>query len=491
MPINDRSKPRASLLLSLAVLTTGGLTATPALAQNFETHYGETSTLDIGEDIKAVRYCPGGGSIVAGTRRVPGFGSEALVTRVADNGLAIWQFAYRPGGGNATTAQAITEIRFPRGFAITGAMLRGSTLYPYVMRLECNGQPRWARMLDNTDPSHRAAGHDLVEVYDPAGQGELVMVGDEISPTPAGNQFGRIARLDGNGNVLWNHAYAANNYPLGLRFHAVSGNRSATSVLDDLVVGGAIGAGNTWDFDRRALLFRVDSSGMPICNAFMGLPGPENEEFRGITRQDSPAHLGGSVLVGSRSDPLAIDSERVYMVRFERGFCLPLRQASWRDANFAAGGHDLIETTANPAALPGAIAATGSIRGSTPNGNGFVLLAHPAGLFPVFGSIQFGNTGPRAETLVALDQKQDRFVLAGSTRSDWAGAGDPLDFYMVQTTTGMRTTCAVPWQPLWQPEQLPYERFEPAVKRIPFDAPVQVQVLPAHDMGYCCPLDPG
>jgi hypothetical protein len=469
---------RPSRLLLAPVVLAGCLLAAPAFAQNFETFYGEDHTADIGEDIKAIRYCPGGGSIIAGTRRVPGFGTEALVTRVDDNGVDLWQFAYRPGGTNATTAQAITEIRTPRGFAVTGSMLRGATTYIYVMRLECNGRPTWARMLDNLDPTHRAIGYDVSTIPDPSGIAnldDLVVVGDEIRPVFSGNQFGRIARLDGNGNVLWNHVYGSPMFPLGLRFHAVTTNRSAMTFLDDIVVGGAVGTGNTWGFDRRALLFRVTSGGFPVCNAFLGHPGPENEEFRGITRQNNP---------------LSVDREKVYMVRFEPGFCNPLRQASWRDPTFAAGGFDLIETTANPAALPGALAATGSIRGSTPSGNGFVLLAHPAGLFPAFSAVQFGVTGPRTEGLAAIDQKQDRFVMAGSTNSDWAGVGDPLSYYMVQTTPGMRTTCAAHWPALWQTELYPHDRFSPQLQRIHSDGLVPVEVIRARGQGYCCALDP-
>ncbi|MCA0450172.1 MAG: hypothetical protein LCH62_10440, partial [Proteobacteria bacterium] len=113
-----KSNPLLAQLPTMLALALCGFAAPQAQAQNFEAYYGERSARDAGEDVKSVNYCPRTGSIVAGTRRVA-TGIEALVTRVDDNGGALWQFAYRVAGSNNTTANAIVELRDGSGFALT------------------------------------------------------------------------------------------------------------------------------------------------------------------------------------------------------------------------------------------------------------------------------------------------------------------------------------------------------------------------------------
>lgn len=480
-----------SVLASTLLL--GCLIAAPAAAVPFETFYGEDTSADIGEDIKSVRYCPGGGSVLAGTRRAPGFGQEVLVTRVDDFGTALWQRAYRVAHSNDSRAQAIIELSNGRGFALTGTVRRGQTdLFIYAMHLRCDGEPRWATLLGNLSQNHQAIGYDLLEVADPLSpnqQRDLVVVGDETRPGLPHRQFGRIARLDAAGTVLWDRAYLApGNLSLGMQFRAVTRAPSASSVLGDFVIAGTFARGNDWQFDRRALMFRVNSNGNPLCNAFLGHPDPRNEGFHGVTTQrQAQQFAGGTVLIGVSNDPVGGANDLVYLTRFRPFGCDPVAQAFYVDLQGEnAAGFDLIETTINPAGLPGALAATGSIQ-SFSTGDGFVLLADPNNLAPVWQPIRFGTQGPRTERLVAIDQKGDQFIMAGSTNSDWNGNGNPLDFYMVQTTPGMRTQCSPPWNAQWRPVALPREQFQPQVALIPFSEPVRVESYRVTGEGYACP----
>ncbi len=473
-----------------AMLLAGSLLALPVQSQVFESFYGQDNTADIGEDIKAVRYCPGGGSVLAGSRRVPGFGTEILVTRVDDFGVSIWQRAYRLANSNDSRAQAIIELANGRGFALTGSVRRGNVdLHIHAMHLRCDGRPIWTTMLDNLTQGHRAIGYDLVEILDPLSPNlspDLVVVGDETRPGSPERQFGRIARLDAGGNVLWDHAYFSQTP--GMRFRAVTRAPSASTLIQDLVVAGSLAQGNSWQFDRRALMFRVDAGGNPICNAFLGTADRQNEDFHGIaTQRNAQQFAGGTVLVGVSNDPTGNTTDLVYLTRFRPFGCDPVAQALYLDLQGnGATGFDLIETGPNPAGLPGALAVTGSLYGTVP-GDGFVLLADPNNLSPVWQPIRFGTQGPRIERLVAIDQKGDQFVMAGSTSSDWNGTGNPLDFYMVQTSAGMRTHCAVPWQSQWRPAALPRDRFPPRVDRIQHFRPIPVQVLTAIGEGFACP----
>ena len=58
---------RHGLRLCLLALPLFALAA-PVAAQNYESFYGERTTRDGSEDVKAVRYCPNKGSILVGTR---------------------------------------------------------------------------------------------------------------------------------------------------------------------------------------------------------------------------------------------------------------------------------------------------------------------------------------------------------------------------------------------------------------------------------------
>lgn len=481
--------------LLLPALLAGLVLALPAAAQRFESHYGESTTADHGADIKAVHQCPGGGSILAGTRRVPAVGNETLVTRVDDNGVSIWQFAYRVAQSRDTRGEAIVELSNGDGFAVTGSFTRGNAdRFIYVLRLNCFGRPLWTTMLGNLSHDHYASGHDIIESpnpFSPTIRPDLVVVGEEVRPGPPDRSFGRIARLDQAGNVLWDNAYRSTNHALGLRFRAVTGAAGAGAIGDDLVVAGSLADGSDWQFERRALMFRTNAGGTPVCNSYLGIPGTtSNEDFNGITALRLPQTLSGSpVLVGASGDPNSPNNDAAYLVRFRPLACDPVVQALYIEPphGAAAIGHDLVEVAAGSVNLPpGTLAVTGRLFNFSPQGDGFALLANPLDLGPLWTPMRYGVHGARTERLVAIDRKGDHLVMAGSTSSDWAGSGDPQDFYMVQTRLDLRTNCSARWHPIWQPITMPHDRFAPQVLAIQFHDRVPTELIDTRGEGYAC-----
>ncbi|MBL8300120.1 MAG: hypothetical protein JNN30_17415 [Rhodanobacteraceae bacterium] len=488
MKIQKRIPARAPLAGAL-VLALAGIAAPAAQAQNFEAYYGERPTNDQGEDVKSVNFCPQTGSIVAGTRRTL-TGIEALVTRVDDNGVALWQFAYRVNNSTRTTSSAIVELRDGTGFALTGSVLRNNDTNIYVMRIKCDGNPVWTRILDNTAVGSRGIGYDIIEsAPSPLLPSQLIVVGDENLAAPAGAVAGRIIRMTTAGALVWDRAYSQPNLPLGLRFRAVTENRSAVANLPDIVVAGSAARGASWAVDRRGLMFRVRSNSVPVCNAVLGAADSTNEDYYGITPLTAGNFAGESVLVGATQ--AATTNPSVYMTRFNAGGCVPLVHAFWRDLTDGATAFDVVESPQITGLVNPTIVATGTIAGASTAGDGFALTANDANLGPFGAQFRYSTQSTNRETLVAIDNKRDRFVMAGSTFTDWDLVGDAQDFYLVQTDPNKKDQCVVDWNFSWSPVQLPNQPFTPQIKQQLAIYAVDTPFTPAQDQGYCCQLDPG
>jgi hypothetical protein len=487
-----KCNPLRAQLLSALALPLFALAAPFAQAQNFESYYGEQPSNDSGEDVKSVNNCPITGSIVVGTRRHPN-GVEVLATRTDDNGVALWQQAYRIAGSDYSTANAVTEVRND-GFAITGAVRRSPTVadtFIYVLRIDCNGRPLWARLLPNQANGNSGVGYDIIEAV-PIGTNrpELIAVGDENLRTPVGAVHGRIIRLNSNGGLVFNHAYSRPNQPMGLRFRALTENYAAATRTMEIVVAGSAARGTSWIADRRALIFRTNFAGAPVCNAELGKLDSINEDYFGITALTQGNYFAESALVGATEAPTSA-APSVYLTRFAAFGCVPQAQAFWGDRQGeGATAFDVVESPATSIGFGPSIVATGTIAGAVTAGDGFALTADDAILSPVGGQFRYSTQSGRRETLFAIDNKRDRFVMSGSTFTDWDGSGDAQDFYLVQTDPNKKTQCVREWDYKWERAELPYERFTPPVKVIPQIAEVDVRYYDAKDEGYCCQLDP-
>ncbi|UXI67247.1 hypothetical protein [Tahibacter amnicola] len=461
-----------------------------AVAQNYETHYGEVPTYDSGQDVKAVNFCPNSGNIVVGTRRAAN-ATEVLATRTNNTGIAMWQRAYRIGGSVNSSANAVVELRDGSGFVLTGSVSMNETMM-YAMRIRCDGSVMWTRLLGNQAVGNRAVGYDVIETANPtapAALGELVVVGDEAIAASAGVTHGRIVRLNAGGGMIWNFAYTLPTQNPGLRFRAVTENKSAVSALPDIIVAGSSAGSANWASDRRGLMFRVRSTGAPLCNSVMGNFDTNNEDYFGITALRVGNFANESVLVGSSAPNTGGNATNIYLTRFQSGGCAPIVQSIWRDPQDGSSAADVVESLVTTG-LPGSILATGTIRGTVTAGDGFLLSAAPANLGPNAQPFRFSTQSAKAENLSAIDLKGNRYVLAGTTFTDWQAVSDPQDFYLVQTDPNRRTQCAVPWQFAWWPISLPREQFTPPVKVVQAASYVGTPIIQTTGEGYCCQLNP-
>ncbi|ALN64478.1 hypothetical protein GLA29479_3625 [Lysobacter antibioticus] len=490
MELMGRTGPR--LRLHAAALATGLMLAAPlAQAQNFETHYGNQPWRDGGEDVKAVNYCPGRGSVTVGTRRSSDGNTQVLVTRANDLGVTddssinTWQNAYMIAGSKRSDAFGIVELSGERGFAVTGAVQLGEGSFIYVLQIDCRGRQIWTTLLDNVDTSHRATGYDLIETGSvmpskaPA-QGDLVVVGEENDKD--GRTLGRIARLDAVGNVLWDHRYDGSGDWPGLRFRAVTENLASSGGFTDIVVAGTA---LTTDAKRGGLMFRTDANGAPVCSSVL-IDGQDHRDFHGLTALLNANYTGETVSVGASTGLDEGSASQAYLARYDRYSCKPVVQATWVDrdkASFTA--FDVVEARGLDG-REGAVAVVGTIAGT----QGFLFAANTRDL------LRYGGLGPRRfgdkfrESLYAIDRKSDRFILAGNTFSDWQGVGDIQDFYFVQVDPGLNTGCADLWDPGAFNPDLPYKEFLPHLERIPKFQRVDTPSQEARDWGYVCAVDP-
>lgn len=466
---------RCALALAISLL----LAAPLAQAQNFEAYYGDPEPADSGWDVKATRAC-GAGSITVGTRQA-GDTQLAQLSRADDNGNLIWQAAYYIGGSKRSRGEAVIELSSGRGFAITGAVqYGGSTDRIYVLQVDCEGRPAWTSVLGNRVEGQNAVGLDLIESAPDRGE-TLYLVGEEIS-RDARRKFGRIARLDAGGGLLWNQFYDGGSRWPEVRLRALAQNVAATGLADDLVV-----AGNTTNGAglMGALLLRTDISGTPVCASTLNNADKQHALFHGITALRAPGYFGQSALVGLQSNP-ADGATQVYLARFEPVGCKVLAQAFWSDPKTTSiRAYDVVE--ALDRSSDDSILAIAATRGVPEFGA--ALGARTSSLLPATGSMNYFGAG--REMLVSIDLKApDRLLLAGSTFIDRDAGADPQDVYLVQTDPAGATTCAIPWQP--KAQRVAYPPQNVSLKPILIDAYERVGTEPVGSggQGYACKPDP-
>jgi hypothetical protein len=258
-----------------------------------------------------------------------------------------------------------------------------------------------------------------------------------------------------------------------------------------VIAGSAGGVYPNWDYDRRGLMFRLRTNGMPVCNALLGGNDTPSQDYVGVTALAASATFNGqTILVGATS--LGGNAVQLgYLTRFRSGSCVPLLQAHWPFPGENAEALDVVEFSgANVGATP-RFAVTGTVR-SGATSDGFVAWANVATLAPFLPTQRFGVQRPGNEALRAMDVKTDRLLLAGDTHRDWDFSGDPADAYLVQTDPFLlRTQCSAPWTILSNDPALPYERFEPSVVPMPRATLLETIITSRTGAGYCCGLDPG
>jgi hypothetical protein len=481
---------RSAVLVLLAAAGTA-----PAGAQTFEAYYGDATNRDAAEDVKAVRNCPGGGSIAAGTRIDTAGVSRAQLTRIDGNGTRLWQFAYRIGDSITSSALGVVEYGSSKGFAVTGHAAIADTRM-FVMRVDCDGNAQWTRWFVNQGALHRSIGHDLVELppTDPLSGGDMLVVGDERTTLPGQSTRGRVARLQGDGDVVFDRAYALPSSDVGgLSFRAVVREPVVPGQPLALTVAGSGRLGPGWATDRRALLFRVREDGAPLCTRLLGSTDSISDDFNGITQTPalSPALPSSVVAVGVSSAESSgfLVSQQPLLVRAPVGSCVPTMQSRWSFPGEFAAATDVDRIISTIAGTPTRLVLSGTVRSNAVPGDAFAAFADVGGLAPL-GVSRFGTQAAGIESFAALDLLGNGIVAAGRTERDWDAVGDLRDVYIARAGSTLGTQCSIPWSVTPVNPQLPWEPRQPIILLPPAPEPVQTTLQKTGGQGYCCALLP-
>lgn len=149
---------------------------------------------------------PDGGCVVVGSRD----GEGLFAARLGRNGNTVWYKTYGPKGYLADASQAVDVVATPDGgFAMAGhRVIKGPSEAPFVRKLDKDGNLRWERLFqEGKGDVSRGLSISLLS------DGGFLLAGKMTGTVEVNNQARTltwrkpggtfVARLDGNGNVLW------------------------------------------------------------------------------------------------------------------------------------------------------------------------------------------------------------------------------------------------------------------------------------------------
>ena len=448
--------PRQVALLAAAAMLSA--TALPCAAQgfNWEVHAGLATHREANRGVADVRYCTGGGVATVGGQRpptaTPGY-DNLLVQRLHPDDATspvTWRYTY--DSGRPEQGSEIVEYTDGSGFAVVGT-IDSLTTPPVSLltlsKIDCNGTMLWQRSYGNTAGVNVAWDLIRAQTGDPmsgTSAGDLIALGEF---TANGVTQVRVVRTTSAGVLLWMREYSLAGGQLYGRGIA---EVDTPSLADNLVVAG--GAGN------NAAIFQIDgNNGAFVCGS--QLPGLGVSRFNDITRHGGAGIAPGFTPVGE-TRTTAAGLPQIFVASYRSTNCALQAQIQWGSANESEVANAVTLTGANTfAGVPaGQLLIAGSIVGPySTNPSSADAWAHvmvPISLAPYTAG---GYTGRRYGTQgVGLAGAESGFgviestlgaYLVGSTGSNWAGAGDPLQAWTVRMDdTLMNTQCSVPWKGL-------------------------------------------
>lgn len=148
----------------------------------------------------SVQQTSDGGFIVAGDTSGPGLASQAWVLRLDQDGNVNWENAYGPAFSIARGVQQTDD----GGFIVAG----GTSFFgpccgnAWVFRLDSDGNIVW----ENT----YGVGNEFAWSVQQTSDGGFV-VGVEDLTSIANSEAAAVILLDGDGNIVWQHAYSTPN----------------------------------------------------------------------------------------------------------------------------------------------------------------------------------------------------------------------------------------------------------------------------------------
>jgi hypothetical protein len=187
----------------------------------------------------SVHQTPDGGYITFGESGEP---DGVHVTKTDENGNLLWTKLI-PEGNHGSAMEPTRD----GGYIAAGSTGRASTYFPYLIKLDSNGDMRWDATVNNT---RRGVCSDVCGTYD-GGYVATGRVGGVSVDDPIPNLY--LAKTDHQGNVQWERTFG-DQYVHGAEGHSVLQTHDR-----GFLVGGEI--------DRREpgppepYLIRTDSSG--------------------------------------------------------------------------------------------------------------------------------------------------------------------------------------------------------------------------------------
>jgi hypothetical protein len=444
------TRPASRVALGAATLAALSI-AGPAPAG--ESVYGPVASREqAGKRVIPVTACADGvgGFVTAGTSRPGTPNSDVYVVRTQLDGTRIWEVAYDVNGtGAADTGSSIVELRDGSGFVVTGSTrLVADNADVLLMKIDCAGNVRWATQLVGSALDE--SGLDVIEATRGeralgTRRGDLVVAGYTASPA-TGAPIGLLVRTNAAGALVWNRRYES---PAG---SGILRALTETSPAGDIVAVGEVKLPGV--AEPRALSLRVNGhsgafSGPWHCAAARGPIGARSrfDSVIELTRAPFGRHL---VMIGSTSAPAW--SSDLFLVRTGPDVCgASLQRRVGRPATSALGDEAALDVrevlTPLPIAPVGRLVVAGRAgRPGTTRHDALLQIVDPRALQLMGSGRLYGDHGVGAEQGSAVTPFGNGFVVAGHSDSDFEGAADPRDLYLVVTDGGGRTGCELPWR---------------------------------------------
>jgi len=459
---------RATLALA-ACLT---LAAASASAQSFENIFGPTTTSDQGaRRVAPVEVCADGGFIAVGTTGVGTATANVYLVRTKDNGNPIWELTYDIGPGGNDRGQAVAEAKDGSGFIIVGTTRLGaSTDDVLLLKVKCDGNPVWARAYVSGLPK---AGFDVVEARSGDSafgtrRGDILVAGYHANP--AGNRDAFLMRTRADGSLIWNHRYDVNNAMEFLRGLTEARPIGPTTTGDVVAVGQFAAPGAT----TQGYALRVSgNTGLFVAAPHGGAVhgGPDREGYESVVELRNPAGAAASLVMAGFANSAATASDLLLTSTTANPAVVVTARRIGDGAGGALGDEaalDLHETrNAFPFYPGGSLALTGRVgRPGTAAADAFLLVADPSSLKPIMPGYLYGDHADRQDWGVSVSDHPRGFVIAGFSRSDFEGVGDPLDLYLIGTDENGKTGCVEEWDPPHDSVQFPVARVMPQAVRV-------------------------
>lgn len=481
------------VVLSLALLAGLGC-AGSLLAQPWERAYGPQFSFDEGHRrVTPVARCPGRGYIAIGTRDL-GAISQVYLVRTNNAGATLWENYFDVGAdGEPDQGFSLVELRDGSGFATTGSSQRGGVEQVHALKVDCGGN--LVRSFIYPAPISifviRSVGHDIREAT--VGNGTTTQPGDLLIAGDldfGGQEDGLLMRITAGFNLVWNIHYDTG---VTERFNGLTEARANVTGGGDVIAVGE--SRNPLGLPSQALAIRVDgNSGLMTggfhCMATYGdVVGDEN--LQSVIEMRLTPSTGNLTMAGLSNSPGQRDD--VYLVQTGPNPCVLLNQTTSGNSGGAFEDYatDLIEVLAQvdpTLGVPlGSLALTGYAETANSIGDAFLMFADPILLTPIAafrygdhrGAVDFGTSLAQLPNSPFPPTQPRGFIIAGTTFTDWAGAGDPEDLYLVQPNNAAKTGCEEKWKP--ESQEWPWEVRRPGPRYFRLLEQEEVHTLPFHD----------